>query len=44
MGGSGKRFGVLLCADDSEYVKKMYGGYFGVFVRMLEEEGEWRWS
>lgn len=40
MGGSGKRFGVLLCADDSEYVKKMYGGYFGVFVRMLEEEGE----
>jgi hypothetical protein len=43
MGGSGKRFGVLLCADDSDYVKKMYGGYFGVFVRMLEEEGE-RWD
>ncbi|CAI9104137.1 OLC1v1002758C1 [Oldenlandia corymbosa var. corymbosa] len=36
----GKRFAVLLCAEDSEYVKKMYGGYFGVFVRMLGEEGE----
>ncbi|KAJ1387034.1 Glutamine amidotransferase [Sesbania bispinosa] len=35
-----KRFAVLLCADDSEYVKKMYGGYFGVFLRMLEEEKE----
>jgi hypothetical protein len=39
----GKRFCVLLCAEDSEYVKKMYGGYFGVFVRMLAEEGE-RWD
>ncbi|CDO97374.1 unnamed protein product [Coffea canephora] len=36
----GKKFGVLLCADDPEYVKKIYGGYFGVFVRMLGEEGE----
>ncbi|XP_021776245.1 gamma-glutamyl peptidase 5-like [Chenopodium quinoa] len=36
----GKRFAVLLCADDSEYVKKKYGGYFGVFVRTLGEEGE----
>ncbi|XP_024031737.1 gamma-glutamyl peptidase 5 [Morus notabilis] len=35
-----KKFGVLLCADDTEYVKKVYGGYFGVFTRMLEEEGE----
>ncbi|KAI3956678.1 hypothetical protein MKW92_017310 [Papaver armeniacum] len=34
------RFGVLLCAEDSEFVKKRYGGYFGVFVRMLGEEGE----
>jgi hypothetical protein len=39
----GKRFCVLLCAEDSEYVKKMYGGYFGVFVKMLAEEGE-RWD
>ncbi|CAL0331459.1 unnamed protein product [Lupinus luteus] len=36
----GKRFGVLMCAEDSEYVKKKYGGYFGVFKRMLAEEGE----
>lgn len=35
-----KRFGVLMCAEDSEYVKKVYGGYSGVFVRMLAEEGE----
>ncbi|XP_041014578.1 gamma-glutamyl peptidase 5-like [Juglans microcarpa x Juglans regia] len=36
----GKRFAVLLCAEDSDYVKKKFGGYFGVFVRMLAEEGE----
>lgn len=36
----GKRFAVLLCAEDPDYVKKNYGGYFGVFVRMLAEEGE----
>ncbi|MCL7030368.1 hypothetical protein MKW94_015770, partial [Papaver nudicaule] len=36
----GRRFGVLLCAEDSEFVKKRYGGYFGVFVEMLGEEGE----
>lgn len=35
-----KRFAVLMCAEDSEYVKKVYGGYSGVFVKMLEEEGE----
>lgn len=34
---------MLMCAEDSEYVKKVYGGYFGVFVRMLAEEGE-RWD
>lgn len=38
--GSGKKFAVLLCAEDSDYVKKKYGGYFGVFVGMLAEEGE----
>ncbi|TYJ40553.1 hypothetical protein E1A91_A04G148400v1 [Gossypium mustelinum] len=38
--GGGKRFAVLLCAEDSEYVKKRYGGYYGVFVEMLAEEGE----
>lgn len=36
----GKRFAVLLCAEDSDYVKKRYGGYYGVFVEMLAEEGE----
>ncbi|XP_043708349.1 gamma-glutamyl peptidase 5-like [Telopea speciosissima] len=35
-----KRFAVLLCAEDSEYVKKLYGGYFEVFVGMLGDEGE----
>ncbi|CAL5329547.1 unnamed protein product [Camellia sinensis] len=41
MGNDGKkRFAVLLCAEDSDYVKKKYGGYFGVFVKMLAEEGE----
>ncbi|KAF5191259.1 Gamma-glutamyl peptidase [Thalictrum thalictroides] len=35
-----KRFAVLLCAQDSEYVKKKYGGYYGVFVNLLSEEGE----
>ncbi|KAK9988925.1 hypothetical protein SO802_029164 [Lithocarpus litseifolius] len=39
----GKRFAILLCAEDSDYVKKVYGGYYGVFVRMLAEEGE-RWD
>lgn len=34
------KFAVLLCADDSEYVKKTYGGYFKVFVGLLGEEGE----
>ncbi|XP_058190853.1 gamma-glutamyl peptidase 5-like [Rhododendron vialii] len=38
--GSGKKYAVLLCAEDSDYVKKKYGGYFGVFVGMLAEEGE----
>ncbi|KAL6545833.1 hypothetical protein OROGR_009707 [Orobanche gracilis] len=36
----GQKFAVLLCADDSDYLKKIYGGYFGVFVRILKEEGE----
>ncbi|XP_022726356.1 gamma-glutamyl peptidase 5-like [Durio zibethinus] len=38
--GGGKRFAVLLCAEDSDYLKKTYGGYFGVLVGMLAEEGE----
>ncbi|XWS39796.1 hypothetical protein CRYUN_Cryun18bG0085200 [Craigia yunnanensis] len=38
--GGGKRFAVLLCAEDSDYVKKRYGVYYWVFVEMLAEEGE----
>lgn len=36
----GKRFGVLLCAPDQDYVKKRYGGYFSLFANMLREPGE----
>ena len=35
-----KRFAVLLCAEDSEYVKRQYGGYYGVYKGLLAEEGE----
>ncbi|KAG6532400.1 hypothetical protein ZIOFF_006240 [Zingiber officinale] len=35
-----RKFAVLLCAEDSEYMQKSYGGYFKVFVRLLGEEGE----
>ncbi|KAF8044136.1 hypothetical protein BT93_A2196 [Corymbia citriodora subsp. variegata] len=35
-----KRFAVLLCAEDSEYMKRQYGGFYGLFKGMLAEEGE----
>lgn len=35
-----KRFALLLAAGDSDYVKKLYGGYFNVFVDALGDEGE----
>lgn len=38
-----KRFALLLAADDSDYVKKVYGGYFNVFVNAFGEEGE-KWD
>lgn len=38
-----KRYALLLAARDSEYVKKVYGGYFNVFVAAFGEEGE-RWD
>ncbi|OIV91585.1 hypothetical protein TanjilG_08997 [Lupinus angustifolius] len=41
--GSEKRYVVLMCGEDTDYVRKKHGGYFGVFVRMLAEEGE-RWE
>ncbi|VFQ68420.1 unnamed protein product [Cuscuta campestris] len=37
---AGKKFAVLQCAEDTEHVKKRYGGYFGVYLEMLAEEGE----
>ncbi|XP_050374281.1 gamma-glutamyl peptidase 3-like [Argentina anserina] len=38
-----RRYALLLAAKDSEYVKKMYGGYFNVFVAAFGEEGE-KWD
>ncbi|XP_010268449.1 PREDICTED: gamma-glutamyl peptidase 5-like [Nelumbo nucifera] len=35
-----KRYALLLAAKDSDYVKKVYGGYFNVFVDAFGGEGE----
>ncbi|KAK4757548.1 hypothetical protein SAY87_018849 [Trapa incisa] len=35
-----RRFAVLLCAEDSDYVRTKYGGYFGIFKEMLAAPGE----
>jgi glucosinolate gamma-glutamyl hydrolase len=37
---SAKRYALLLAARDSEYVIKMYDGYFNVFVQAFGDEGE----
>lgn len=42
-GGDQKRFGLLLAARDSDYAKKVYGGYFNVFVAAFGEEGD-KWE
>lgn len=34
-----KRYALLLAARDSDYVKKVYGGYFNVFLSAFAEEG-----
>ncbi|CAL8990910.1 unnamed protein product [Prunus brigantina] len=34
------RYALLLAAKDSEYVKKVYGGYYNVFVTAFGAEGE----
>lgn len=39
-----RRYALLLAARDSEYVKKVYGGYFNVFVAAFGEEVEERWD
>lgn len=38
-----KRYALLLAAKDSDYVKKLYGGYFNVFVEAFGDEGE-KWD
>ncbi|KAH7546092.1 hypothetical protein FEM48_Zijuj01G0164000 [Ziziphus jujuba var. spinosa] len=38
-----RRYALFLAARDSEYVKKMYGGYFNVFVAAFGKEGD-RWD
>ncbi|XP_039119857.1 gamma-glutamyl peptidase 3-like [Dioscorea cayenensis subsp. rotundata] len=35
-----RRYGLLLACKDSEYVKKVHGGYYNVFVKAFGEEGE----
>nr|XP_010908501.1 gamma-glutamyl peptidase 3-like [Elaeis guineensis] len=37
---SKKQYALLLAAEDSEYVKKIYGGYFNVFMEAFGDEGE----
>ncbi|XP_008789892.2 gamma-glutamyl peptidase 3-like [Phoenix dactylifera] len=37
---SEKRYALLLATKDSDYVKKIYGGYFPVFVEAFGDEGE----
>ncbi|KAL4571334.1 hypothetical protein LXL04_018092 [Taraxacum kok-saghyz] len=39
-----RRYALLLAARDSEYVKKVYGGYFNVFFAAFGEEEEERWD
>ncbi|OMO54175.1 Glutamine amidotransferase type 1 [Corchorus olitorius] len=41
--GEERRYALLLAARDSDYVKKVYGGYFNVFLAAFGEEGE-RWD
>ncbi|XP_022882778.1 gamma-glutamyl peptidase 5-like isoform X2 [Olea europaea var. sylvestris] len=38
-----KRFALLMAVRDSDYVKKVYGGYFNVFVEAFADEEE-KWD
>ncbi|XP_042492021.1 gamma-glutamyl peptidase 5-like [Macadamia integrifolia] len=38
--GDQKRYCMLMAVRDSDYVKKVYGGYFNVFLKAFAEEGE----
>lgn len=35
-----RRYGLLMCGEDSEYLLKRHGGCYGFFTTMLAEEGE----
>ncbi|GAU24067.1 hypothetical protein TSUD_388600 [Trifolium subterraneum] len=37
---SKKRYAILMCGEDSEYLLKRHGGCYGFFTRMLAEKGE----
>lgn len=39
----GRRYALLQAAKDSDYVKKVYGGYYNVYVEAFGEVGE-RWD
>ncbi|KAK7291931.1 hypothetical protein RIF29_07492 [Crotalaria pallida] len=41
--GKGGRYALLQAVKDSDYVKKVYGGYLNVYVEAFGEEGE-RWD
>lgn len=38
--GRARRYGVLLCAGESNYIRATYGGYLGVYKGLLEEKDE----
>ncbi|XP_020220214.1 gamma-glutamyl peptidase 3 [Cajanus cajan] len=38
--GLGKRYAVLMCGEDTEYLMKNHGGCYNIFGRVLAEEGE----
>ncbi|KAK7281569.1 hypothetical protein RIF29_09680 [Crotalaria pallida] len=41
--GEGRRYALLQAGKDSDYVKKVYGGYFNVYVEAFGEKGE-KWD
>ncbi|KAK7412177.1 hypothetical protein VNO78_03627 [Psophocarpus tetragonolobus] len=35
-----RRYALLMCGEDSEYLLKVHGGTYGIFTKLLEEEDE----
>ncbi|MCH99435.1 GMP synthase, partial [Trifolium medium] len=35
-----KKYAILMCGEDSEYLLKRHGGCYGFFTKMLAEKGE----